>query len=192
MLIHHLSRGASEHQMASHRLPEHHAQRIEIRTDVYTHSCELLGTGKLWCPDKARGYRNRGLRTWFIDRLCKAEVDDFRGHSGSLLQTHHDVAWFNVPVNELLFVHRCQTGGDLRRNFQRQLYLEPAGAFDEILERSPLYKLHRVKVVLTGSAQVENRGNVWVTNARRRGGFAKKAKPRRFITEISLADDFQC
>src|ERR1700724_2391919 len=27
---------------------------------------------------------------------------------------------------------------------------------------------------------------------RRRTGFAQKAKPRRFITEISLADDFQC
>src|ERR1700736_6469338 len=26
---------------------------------------------------------------------------------------------------------------------------------------------------------------------RRRTGFAQKAKPRRFITEISLADDFQ-
>ena len=58
-------------------------------------------------------------------RLGQAKVDDFRCHSASLLQTHHDVAWFDVPVNELLFVHRSQTGGDLRRNFQRQLYLKP-------------------------------------------------------------------
>ena len=56
---------------------------------------------------------------------------------------------------------------------------------------SPFYKLHRIKVVPAGSAQVENRGNIRVTNARRRTGFAQKAKPRRFITEISLADDFQ-
>src|ERR1700674_1160949 len=27
---------------------------------------------------------------------------------------------------------------------------------------------------------------------RRRAGFAQKTKPRRLITEISLADDFQC
>src|ERR1700758_2867637 len=27
---------------------------------------------------------------------------------------------------------------------------------------------------------------------RRRSGFAQKAKPRRFITQISLANDFQC
>ncbi len=46
------------------------------------------------------------------------------------------------------------------------------GAFDKILERFPLDKLHRVKVVLTGSAQMENRGNIRVTNARRRAGFA--------------------
>ena len=56
--------------------------------------------------------------------------------------------WFDVPVNELLLVHRSQTGGDLRRDFQRQLHLKPAGAFDKVLERFPLYKLHRVKVVL--------------------------------------------
>jgi hypothetical protein len=31
-----------------------------------------------------------------------------------------------------------------------------------------------------------------VTNARRRAGFAKKTMPRRFITEVSHADDFQC
>jgi hypothetical protein len=29
-------------------------------------------------------------------------------------------------MNELLLVHRSQTGGDLRRDFQRQLYLKPA------------------------------------------------------------------
>ena len=31
-----------------------------------------------------------------------------------------------------------------------------------------------------------------MTNARRRAGFAQKTKPRRFITEIFFADDFQC
>jgi hypothetical protein len=29
-------------------------------------------------------------------------------------------------MDELLLVDRSQTGGDLRRNFDRQLYLEPA------------------------------------------------------------------
>ena len=31
-----------------------------------------------------------------------------------------------------------------------------------------------------------------MANTRRRAGFAQKTKSRRFITEISLADDFQC
>ena len=95
-------------------------------------------------------------------------------------------------MDKVLFVHCGQTGSDLRRDFQRQLYLEPAGAFDEVLERFPLDKLHRVEVVLAGSAQVEDRGNIRVTDAGRRTGFAQKTKPRRFITEISFADDFQC
>ena len=56
-----------------------------------------------------------------------------------------------------------------------------------VLKRFPFYKLHRVKVILTGSAQVEDRGNIRVTNACRRAGFAQKTKPRRFITEISLS-----
>src|SRR5580693_7535845 len=95
-------------------------------------------------------------------------------------------------MNEFLLVYRSQTGSDLCRDFERQLYLKSAGALDKTLERLPLYKLHCVKVTLTGSAQVENRGNIRVTDARRRAGFAQKTKPRRFITEVSLADDFQC
>ena len=31
-----------------------------------------------------------------------------------------------------------------------------------------------------------------MTDAGRRAGFAQKTKPRRFVTEIFLADDFQC
>src|SRR6516225_10080516 len=61
-----------------------------------------------------------------------------------------------------------------------------------MLERFPLYKLHRVEITAPGSAQVEDRSNIRVTNARRRAGFAQKTKPRRFIPEISLTDDFQC
>src|SRR5262249_2953043 len=38
----------------------------------------------------------------------------------------------------------------------------------------------------------ENRGDIRVTNARRRACFAQKTKPRRFVTEISLTDNFQC
>src|SRR5271165_6709277 len=40
MLIHHLSWGAPEHCMAGHHLPEHHAQRVQVRADVHAHSGE--------------------------------------------------------------------------------------------------------------------------------------------------------
>jgi hypothetical protein len=96
--------------------------------------------------------RNGGLRTRFIGCLRQPKVNDFGCHSTALLDTDHDVAWFDVPVNELLLVHRTQTGGDLRRDFQRQVHLKGARALDETLERLALDKLHRVKVVLTASS----------------------------------------
>jgi hypothetical protein len=34
-----------------------------------------------------------------------------------------------------LFVYRSQPGGDLPGDFQRQLYLKPTGASDELFER---------------------------------------------------------
>src|ERR1700738_2359065 len=52
-----------------------------------------------------------------------------------LLDTHHDVAGFDVPVTELLLVDRSQTGGDLSRDFERQLQLKPPGAFDKVFQR---------------------------------------------------------
>src|SRR6516162_10430855 len=39
---------------------------------------------------------------------------------------------------------------------------------------------------------MEDRRNIGMMDARRRTGFAEKTKPCRFITEISVADDFQC
>jgi hypothetical protein len=58
--------------------------------------------------------------------LRQPKVNDFGSYSASLLDIHHDVAWFDVPVDELLFVHCSQTGSDLRRDFQRGPYLQLA------------------------------------------------------------------
>ena len=46
---------------------------------------ELLGASELRCSSKASRCRNRGLSTRLIERLGQPEVDDFRGHSASLL-----------------------------------------------------------------------------------------------------------
>ena len=53
MLIHHLSRGSAEQPTACCHLPQRHAQRVEIRTDVDAHSCKLFGTGEFRRPGKA-------------------------------------------------------------------------------------------------------------------------------------------
>ena len=90
------------------------------------HAVPIRGSGSPNQAKAASRNSSRSLRIWFVDRLCQPEVDDFRGHSASLLEVRNDIAWFDVPVNELLLVHGSQTGGDLRRNFQRRLYLKPA------------------------------------------------------------------
>ena len=125
-------------------------------------------------PAKPQALKSRLAEADSSSRLCQAEVDNLRRYTSLLLQPHHDVCWLDVSVNKVLFVHCGQSGSDLRRDFQRQLYLKLAGAFDEILERFPLYKLHRVEVILTGSSQVEHRGNIWMTNARRCSGFTQE------------------
>src|SRR5262249_16190418 len=130
MLVHDLTGSTSERCLTSHHYPQRYAQRVQVRADVNGHSCELLRAGKPWGSSKGSGCRNRGLSTRLIERLSQPEVDDFRGHSASLFQAHHDVVWFDVPVNELLLVDRSQPGSDLGRDFQRQIYLEPPRAFD--------------------------------------------------------------
>jgi hypothetical protein len=60
------------------------------------------------------------------------------------------------------------------------------GAFDELFKRFPFYKLHCVEITVPGSTQMEHRGHIRVTDARRCAGFTQKAKLRRLITKISI------
>jgi len=99
---------------------------------------------------------NRGLSTWFIDRLRQAEIDNFYRDTAVILQTHQDVARFDVPVNEVLFVYRRQTGDYLRHNFQR-LHFDPPRA---TLKSLSLHELYRIKVTASGSAQGKTEATV--------------------------------
>src|SRR5271166_5184608 len=192
MLIHHLSGKTSKWCLASHYYPEGYAKRVQVRADVDPYPCELFRTGKLGCPGKCSGRRNARFRSRFVYCLCQAEVDNFRRYTSFLLQPHHDVCRLDITVDKVLFVNCGQTGSHLRCNFQRQFYVQSAGAFDEFFERFSLYELHRVEVTAPSSAQVQHRGNVRVTNACRRSGLPQEPKPRRFVVEISSIDDFQC
>src|SRR5271166_527129 len=165
MLIHHLSGRTSEWRLASRHYPEGYAKRVQIRTDVHTNARKLLRTRKLGCSDKPSWRRNCSLETRFTDCLRQTQVDNFCRDTALILQTHHDVTRFDVPVNEVLFVHRSQPGGHLRCDFQRQLYFDPPRASDEMLQRLSLHELHCIEVTAAGSAQMEDRGNVWMTNA---------------------------
>src|SRR6516162_5981782 len=165
MLVHHLTRSAPEWRLASQHFPKRNTERVQIRSGVRREPGELFGASKFWCSDKTSWRRNCGLKTWFGDRLRQTEIDNFCRDTAVTLQTHHDITRFDVPVNELLFVYRNQTGGNLRRDFQRQLHLYPSRAPDEMLKGLSLHELHRIEVALTGSAQMKDRGNIRVPDA---------------------------
>src|SRR6516165_8858060 len=165
MVVHHLTRSPPEWRSASQHLPKCHAQRVQIRPGVQGEPGELFGTGKFWCSDKTSQCRNGGLKVWFSDRLRKTEIDNFCSDSAVILQTHHYVTWFDVPVNEALFVHRSQPSGHLCCNFQCQLRFNPSRASDETLKSLSIHELHRIKVTAPGSAQVEDRRNILMAHA---------------------------
>ena len=142
-------------------------------------------------PANASARRDRGLSTGFIDHLGQAQINNLGAHCALLLKAHHDIAWLDVPVNELFLVHRRQTGGDLLRNFQSDLYFKPSRALDETVERFPLHKLHRVEVIGPLPPKVEDRGDVGMADARGGTRFPQKSDPRRLVAEILFADDFQ-
>jgi hypothetical protein len=58
------------------------------------------------------------------------KVNDFGSYIAPLLDIHHDVAWFDVPMNQLLFVDGSQTDCGLCHDFERQLCLKPVRALD--------------------------------------------------------------
>ena len=124
MLRHHPGGSTPKWHLTGQHLPERNTQRVEIRTDIHLSSDNLFRTGELWCSGKGPARRDRGLSTGFIDHLGQAEIDNLGCHSALLLKAHHDIAWLDVPVNELLLVHRSQTGGDLLRNFQSAALLQ--------------------------------------------------------------------
>ena len=124
MLRHDPGGSTPKWHLTGQHLPERNSQRVEIRTDIHLSSYNLFRTGELWCSGKGPARRDRGLSTGFIDHLGQAQIDNLGSHRALLLKAHHDIARLDVPVNELLFVHRSQTGCNLPRNFQGELYFK--------------------------------------------------------------------
>jgi hypothetical protein len=71
-------------------------------------------------PDRIDALRAAGTTL-----ASQPEINDFGCCSAPLLETDHDVAWFDVPMNQLLLVDRSQTSSHLYRDFECQIYLEP-------------------------------------------------------------------
>src|SRR6516225_396135 len=191
MLVHYLSHRTPEWRFACEHLPQRYTQRIEIRADVHIDPRQLLRTSILGCTSELTGNGNGSLRTRFVNCLGKPEVDDLCVHSVSLLKAHHDVGWFDVPVNEFLLVHGSQSDGHLIHNLERQLHLQAATTLNEVPERLALDEFHRIEVVSAAFAQMENRGNVRMAEASRRARLAHKPKSSRFVAEIFFTNNLQ-
>jgi hypothetical protein len=130
-------------------------------------------------------------RTSLLDHLRQPKIDEFRRDRACVSQTHHDIRWFDVPVNKLLLVNCGQTSCELSCNLQRESNLQPTRASDEALEGLSFNKLHRVEVMLTRAPQMEDRGNIWMPNAGRRARLAHETKARGLVANQCFTDDFQ-
>src|SRR4030095_16593597 len=108
MLAHHLSGRTLEWHLAGQHLPERHPKGVKIRTDVQLRSRELLRTGERRCPRKNPKRGNRRISGRFGFPLGQSKIDYLRSYSAALLQAHHDVAWFDVPVDKALLMHGCE------------------------------------------------------------------------------------
>ena len=84
-------------------------------------------------------------------------------------------------MHHLLLVHSSQTCSDLAGDFQGPHRLDPAGAFDQVLERLSLYKLHRVKDFAPAGAEMIDGGNIRVANPGSGSRLAEKAPARQFF-----------
>jgi hypothetical protein len=83
----------------------------------------------------------------FCYRLGQPQINNLH-RKVITLQAHYDIAWFDVSVNQALFVHRAQTGGHLSHDFERQLHVKTAGTSYHLVQRFPIDEFHRVKVSL--------------------------------------------
>jgi hypothetical protein len=81
--------------------------------------------------------------------------------------------------------------GDLSHYFEGHICLQPAGALDEFFQCFTFDKLHRIKVVAAGFAQMKHRGHIGMTDAARRPGFPDKTVPGWVIADESSVNDLQ-
>ena len=80
-------------------------------------------------------------------------------------------------MDQILFMYRDQTRRNLGRNFQRQVYPNPARATDKTLQSLSFHKFHCVEEILAVSAQVEDRGDIRMTQAGCCAGLAQEPQP---------------
>src|SRR3982074_3063277 len=119
MLVDQPRSGALERDFASQHLPERDSERIKVGTYIGSYPGKLFGTGVSRCPGKSSLNGNLGNRTIVSNRtLGQAQIDNFRISNVVAMHADHDVAWFDVAMDQLLLVDCFQASSNQRRYLQ--------------------------------------------------------------------------
>src|SRR5580700_8506730 len=126
---------------------------------------------------------------WFVYQLGQAEVDNLYDSAASLFQPNHDVGRFDIPMYQVLLVHRTQPRGDLGDNFQRRANLQSAGTIDEDFKRLAVYELHGIKDFAPAGAKMINGGHIRMADTGGSSRLAQKSPTcRLFLKEPQIQD----
>src|SRR5258705_7893942 len=119
MLIDQPRSGALERDIARQHLPECDSERIKVGTYVRSDPGKLFGTSVSRCPGKSSLNRNLGNRTIVSSRTFgQPQIDNFRVSNIVAMHADHDVAWFDVAMDQILLVDCFQASGDPRGHLQ--------------------------------------------------------------------------
>src|SRR4029077_6497020 len=134
MLVNQSRSGALERDLASQHLPERDTERIKVGTNVRSYPGRLFGTGVSRCPGKSSLNRNLGNRTIVSNRtLGQAQIDNFRVSNIITMHADHDVAWFDVAMDQLLLVDCFQASGYKRRHLQGDRRVQSTRTSDDLV-----------------------------------------------------------
>ena len=145
-----------ECRSAQEHVPKRHAERINVGTDVFRLAIQLFGAREIRRANKTTGCNFSAGGRLHHCRSGEAEIDHFYEDLAITLLHEHEVGWFDVTVDKVLFLRSDQRGGDLLSDIEREKAFEWAVAFYESIDRFTIDEFHRIEIAIAVFTQVEN------------------------------------
>src|SRR5260221_7951025 len=118
-----------ECRSAQEHVPKRHAKRIDIGTDIFRLAIKLLGTREIRGANKTPGRNFSGGGRLHHCRSSEAEIDYFHEDFAITLLHEHEIGWFDVTMDKVLFLRSDQRRSDLMSDIEREKAFEWAVAF---------------------------------------------------------------